>query len=121
MQITTRFSSKRSISPLHVRDHGIRHVTEYPSAFSSGYGNPRIRMNMSLPVSPCSSPLRQFKQCNRSCLPSPPHPAFSAEAINYSPINSALYPMRPSNNFADLWPDIAPPKASTPFDSPRRL
>ncbi|XP_010912615.1 mitogen-activated protein kinase kinase kinase 3 isoform X2 [Elaeis guineensis] len=120
-KITTGFSSKRSISPLHVRDHGIRHATECPSAFSSGYGNPSIRMNMSLPVSPCSSPLRQFKQCNRSCLPSPPHPAFSAEAINYSPINYALYPMRPSNNFVDPWPDVAPLKASAPFDSPRRL
>ncbi|XP_008795232.1 mitogen-activated protein kinase kinase kinase 3-like [Phoenix dactylifera] len=124
-KITAKFSSKRSISPLRVRDYGIRHVTEYPSAFSSGYRNPSdamsIRTNMSLPVSPCSSPLRQFKQSNRSCLPSPPRPAFSAGAINCSPINRALYPMRPSNNFADRWPDIAQPKASTPFDSPRRL
>ena len=33
-----------------------------------------MRMNMSLPVSPCSSPLRQYRQSNRSCLPSPTHP-----------------------------------------------
>lgn len=39
-----------------------------------------LRTNMSLPVSPCSSPLRQFKQSNWSCLPSPPHPTYSSSA-----------------------------------------
>ncbi|KAG1369971.1 mitogen-activated protein kinase kinase kinase 3 [Cocos nucifera] len=124
-KITTELSSRRSISPLHVRDHRIRHVTEFPSAFPSGYRNPSdpvsMRMNMSLPVSPCSSPLRQFKQYNRSCLPSPPHPAFSAGAINYSPVNRALYPVRPSNNFTDPLPDISQLKLPSSFDSPRRL
>nr|XP_029122490.1 mitogen-activated protein kinase kinase kinase 3 isoform X2 [Elaeis guineensis] len=124
-KITTELSSKRSFSPLHVRDHGVRHVTEFPSAFPSGYRNlsdpVSMRMNMSLPVSPCSSPLRQFKQYNRSCLPSPPHPAFSAGAINYSPINHALYPVRPSGNLTDPWPDISQLKSPSPFDSPRRL
>lgn len=41
MQITAEFSSKRSTSPLHVRDHGIRHVTEFPSAFPSVYRDQR--------------------------------------------------------------------------------
>uniref|UniRef100_A0A0D3HJD9 Protein kinase domain-containing protein n=1 Tax=Oryza barthii TaxID=65489 RepID=A0A0D3HJD9_9ORYZ len=79
-----------------------------------------VRMNMSLPVSPCSSPLRQYRQSNRSCMPSPPHPAYSAGAANYSPINNALYPKRPSNHVPDPWLEISQLKAP-PFDSPRRL
>ena len=78
-----------------------------------------VRMNMSLPVSPCSSPLRQYRQSNRSCLPSPPHPAYSAGAANYSPINNALYPMR-SSGLTDPWLEISQLKTQT-FDSPRRL
>ncbi|KAG2561626.1 hypothetical protein PVAP13_8KG169204 [Panicum virgatum] len=79
-----------------------------------------VRMNMSLPVSPCSSPLRQYRQSNRSCLASPPHPAYSAGAANYSPINNALYPMRPSSGLTDPWLDISQLRTQT-FDSPRRL
>ena len=79
-----------------------------------------VRMNMSLPVSPCSSPLRQYRQSNRSCLASPPHPAYSAGAANYSPINIALYPMRPSSGLTDPWLDISQLRTQT-FDSPRRL
>jgi len=79
-----------------------------------------VRMNMSLPVSPCSSPLRQYRQSNRSCLASPPHPAYSAGAANYSPINNALYLMRPSSCHTDPWLEISQLKTQT-FDSPRRL
>ena len=78
------------------------------------------RMNMSLPVSPCSSPLRQYRQSNRSCLASPPHPAYSAGAANYSPINIALYPMRPSSGLTDPWLEISQLKTQT-FDSPKTL
>ncbi|XP_074570986.1 LOW QUALITY PROTEIN: mitogen-activated protein kinase kinase kinase 3-like [Curcuma longa] len=81
---------------------------------------PSMRMNMSLPVSPCSSPLRQFKQANRSCMPSPPHPGFSAGASNNSPVNSSRYTTRPSNNLPDPWLDTTPFKAPTPCSS-RRL
>ena len=79
-----------------------------------------VRMNISLPVSPCSSPLRQYRQSNRSCLASPPHPAYSAGAANYSPINNALYPMRPSSGLTDPWLDISQLRTQT-FDSPKTL
>ncbi|KAG2553109.1 hypothetical protein PVAP13_9KG510326 [Panicum virgatum] len=81
---------------------------------------PNMRMNMSLPVSPCSSPLRQYRQSNRSCLPSPTHPAYSAGAANYSPINNALCPMRPSSGLTDPWLEISQLKTQN-FDSPRGL
>lgn len=80
-----------------------------------------LRTNMSLPVSPCSSPLRQFRQSNRSCLPSPPHPSYSSGADNYSPVNNILYPARLSNNISNPFSDIGLLKARTPSDSSRRL
>ncbi|WOL14233.1 mitogen-activated protein kinase kinase kinase YODA-like [Canna indica] len=124
---TMEFSSRRSTSPLHDRDYGMRRASGLNSAFPLACKNPsdlpNLRMNMSLPVSPCSSPLRQFRQSNnRSCLPSPPHPAYSAGAANYSPINSTLYPTRPGNNLSsDPWLDINLFKAQSPYGSPRRL
>lgn len=120
-------SSYRSLSPLRDPDIMIRNLPGPTSPIPSTSNrritalNPStVRMNMSLPVSPCSSPLRQYRQSNRSCLPSPPHPAYSAGAANYSPINNALYPMRPSSGLTDPWLEISQPKTQT-FDSPRRL
>lgn len=119
--LTTRaLSPNRSISPLRDRDYAMGHFTEFPSAPRNQSDLLSMRMNLSLPVSPCSSPLRQFTQSNiRSCLPSPPHPAFSVGAINYSPSNYSLYPARPSTSF-DPWPEIPQLKAQTPYGSPRR-
>ncbi|KAJ0976811.1 hypothetical protein J5N97_012285 [Dioscorea zingiberensis] len=108
--------SRRSISPFHNRDYGITQTNGFPSAFNASE-LASMRSNLSLPVSPCSSPLRQCRQSNRSCLPSP-HPAYSTGAINYSPSNYSLYPTKPMNNFLDPWPDIHQLKLSTPFDSP---
>ncbi|KAG8091017.1 hypothetical protein GUJ93_ZPchr0011g28207 [Zizania palustris] len=119
------FSSHRSLSPL--RDRGLM-TRNLPGPAIPSISTRRIsainpsnaHMNMSLPVSPCSSPLRQYRQSNWSCVPSPPHPAYSAGAANYSPINKALYPTRPSSYHADPWLEISQLKAQ-PFDSPRRL
>ncbi|KAJ6797299.1 mitogen-activated protein kinase kinase kinase 3-like [Iris pallida] len=111
-------SSSRSISPLRDRDH-VGHLVGFPLPSRNQSDLLSMRMNVSLPVSPCSSPHRQFKQSNTSCLPSPPHPAFSAGAISYGPSNYSLYATRPSNNF-DPWPDIPQLKAQTPYGSPRR-
>ncbi|KAJ6820916.1 putative mitogen-activated protein kinase kinase kinase YODA isoform X1 [Iris pallida] len=111
-------SSSRSISPLRDRDH-VDQFIGFPLTCRNQSDLLSMRMNMSLPVSPCASPLRQFKQSNRSCLPSPSHPAYSAGAINYGPSNCFLYPTRQSNNF-DPWPDIPQLKAQTPYGSPRR-
>ena len=49
----------------------------------SSYRSSNVGTNISLPVSPCCSPLRQYSQSNRSYLPSPPHPTYSAE---YTPL-----------------------------------
>ncbi|KAF3334135.1 mitogen-activated protein kinase kinase kinase YODA-like protein [Carex littledalei] len=106
--------SNRSISPLHDRGLRVRTPAVFPS-FRTSNDAFDARANFSLPVSPCSSPLRQ-KQSNRSCLPSPPHPAFSAGAINYSPINSALYPPRSNDPFLD-----PTHTTRTQFGSPRNL
>ncbi|CAL4981379.1 unnamed protein product [Urochloa decumbens] len=126
-QTSIAISSYRSLSPLRDSDTLIRNLPGPTSPIPSTSNrriaaiNPsKVRMNMSLPVSPCSSPLRQYRQSNRSCLPSPPHPAYSAGAANYSPINNALYPMRPSSGLTDPWLDISPLRTQT-FDSPRRL
>ncbi|XP_015697591.2 mitogen-activated protein kinase kinase kinase 3-like [Oryza brachyantha] len=120
-------TSNRSLSPLRDPDLTMRNLQVPTSAIPSistrriSAINPsNVRMNMSLPVSPCSSPLRQYRQLNRSCMPSPPHPAYSAGAANYSPINNALYPTRPSNHLPDPWLEISQLK-TPPFDSPRRL
>ncbi|XP_039125397.1 mitogen-activated protein kinase kinase kinase 3-like isoform X2 [Dioscorea cayenensis subsp. rotundata] len=111
-QATSNLYSRRSISPLRDREYSIAQTNGFSLAFNA-------RSNLSLPVSPCSSPLRQCKQSNRSYLLSPPHPAFSTGAINYSPANYSLYPTRPTSNFLDPWPEIHPLKlSSTPFDTP---
>ncbi|XP_020253089.1 mitogen-activated protein kinase kinase kinase 3-like [Asparagus officinalis] len=113
-------SPNRSLSPLRDRDYGVGHLIEFPSTSR----NQRARANMSLPVSPCSvspcsSPHRQFKHGNRSCLPSPPHPVFSAGAINYGPSNYSLYHTRACNNFDQL-PELPQFKSQTTYSSPRR-
>ncbi|OAY65666.1 Mitogen-activated protein kinase kinase kinase YODA [Ananas comosus] len=124
LQAVTGFSTKRSITPLRERDVRTIDVAGFPSAFPSSYkysSDPTgARMNMSLPVSPCSSPLRQFKQSNRSCLPSPPHPAYSAGAISYSPVNYSLYPLKTRNVVADPWLEMSQLKVQSPYGSPRR-
>ncbi|KAJ3671609.1 hypothetical protein LUZ60_007688 [Juncus effusus] len=122
----TEFSN-RSISPLREKGSRTRNLSVFPSvmhhtSYKTSKDQCNMRANFSLPVSPCSSPSRQFnKQTNRSCLPSPPHPAFSAGAISYSPINNSLYPQRPINGLLDPSLDFAQMRVNTPFDSPRRL
>lgn len=126
VKTSIELSSYRSLSPLRDTNLRMRNLavpassipsisTRRASAIASS-----VRMNMSLPVSPCTSPLRQYRQSNRSCLPSPPHPAYSAGAANYSPINNVLYPTRPSNYLTDPWLETPRQKTQT-FDSPRRL
>ncbi|KAG6504627.1 hypothetical protein ZIOFF_036962 [Zingiber officinale] len=96
-QGTVDFYSKRSTSPIQDRHYSTRYQFGLHSTFPQLSKNlrdlPNMRTNMSLPVSPCSSPLRQFKQSNRSFLPSPPHPA-----ANYSPVNPLLYRTKPNYN-----------------------
>jgi len=121
VKTSIELSSYRSLSPL--RDTNLRmRSLAIPASSVPSISTRRVSttMNMSLPVSPCTSPLRQYRQANRSCLPSPPHPAYSAGAANYSPINNVLYAARPSNYLTDPWLEIPHQKSQT-FDSPRRL
>jgi hypothetical protein len=76
-----------------------------------------VRANMSLPVSPSSSPLRQFKQSNWSCLPSPPHPMLSPGA----PSSYALNQARRSPTISDPWQDVGPLRLQSPYGSPKRF
>ncbi|VAI03338.1 unnamed protein product [Triticum turgidum subsp. durum] len=127
VKTSIELSSYRSLSPLRDTNLRLRNLVVPASSIpsistrkASAISASNVRMNMSLPVSPCTSPLRQYRQSNRSCLPSPPHPAYSAGAANYSPINNMLYPTRPSNYLTDPWLETPRQKTQT-FDSPRRL
>ncbi|KAI4383524.1 hypothetical protein MLD38_009354 [Melastoma candidum] len=79
-----------------------------------------LRTITSLPVSPCSSPMRQFGvTTNRSCYPSPPHPAFAP--ISYVASNYTVYPMTSSTKFAlEPWIDTLNFSNATTSGSPKR-
>lgn len=117
------FSSRRSIAPL--RDIGLSardfagFSTAVPSPHTSSSPIP-VRTNTSLPVSPCSSPLRQFKQPNWSCLPSPHHPMLSSGATAYNPSSNAWNQTRRSSAIPDHWQDVGQLKLLSPYGSPRR-
>ncbi|KAL6650583.1 hypothetical protein ACP70R_009508 [Stipagrostis hirtigluma subsp. patula] len=117
-------SSRKTIAPL--RDLGLsaRDFTGFSTAVPSPHTSSPIpgRTNMSLPVSPCSSPLRQFKQSNWSCLPSPPHPTFSSGA-GYSTLNFVQNQTRrsPPPGVSDPFLDVSQLKLQSPYGSPKRF
>ncbi|KFK39944.1 hypothetical protein AALP_AA3G309800 [Arabis alpina] len=71
-----------------------------PLAVSSRVIKNPSRENMraitSLPVSPCSSPLRQLGPAYKSCYLSPPHPSYSfpGQDSGYNPVEFAVSPFR---------------------------
>ncbi|KAK2391166.1 mitogen-activated protein kinase kinase kinase [Trifolium repens] len=75
----------------------------------------------SLPVSPCSSPLRQYGAAHKSGFLSPPHPSYTM--MGQKPLVSyESYPMRSNTKFTlDPWHETSMYKAHTPGGSPRRL
>ncbi|KAG5050154.1 hypothetical protein JHK85_011257 [Glycine max] len=76
------------------------------------------RMITSLPVSPCSSPLRQYEPAHKSCFLSPPHPTYTLMGQNTLP----SYPVRSNATFTlDPFQETSFYKAHTPGGSPRRL
>ncbi|XP_011022952.1 PREDICTED: mitogen-activated protein kinase kinase kinase YODA-like [Populus euphratica] len=84
--------------------------------------NPRDdgRMITSMPVSPCSSPLRQHGPAHRSSYLSPPHPAFAMMGqSSYNLSDFSLYPIRQGPYTHDLFFDTPPLKFQTPGTSPR--
>ncbi|KAK1586669.1 hypothetical protein Q3G72_004882 [Acer saccharum] len=78
--------------------------TTKPMAMTSrALNNPRenVRMITSLPVSPCSSPLRQHGPAHKSCFLSPPHPAYplvGQSAYNLGEYSSG-YAMKSNTRF----------------------
>ncbi|KAK3154358.1 hypothetical protein QOZ80_2BG0189490 [Eleusine coracana subsp. coracana] len=106
------FTSKRVIAPLlDIEGQSARDFTGFSTAHPSPCkaSSTRIdpRKNMSLPVSPCSSPLRQFKQSNWSCLPSPSHPEFSSSgSTNYNAVSYKHNQMTRNTAVNDPWHDI---------------
>ncbi|XP_059432018.1 mitogen-activated protein kinase kinase kinase 3 [Corylus avellana] len=103
-----------------------RNYATMPVFTSSGTSkSPRdsIRAITSLPVSPCSSPLRHYGPAHKSGFLSPPHPTYAM--MGQSGYNSTDYnsytTMRaspPSYTF-DPWRETSPYRAHTPGSSPR--
>jgi serine/threonine protein kinase len=113
--------SRKIITPL--RDIGLsaRDFTGFSTAVPSPRSPIPGRTNMSMPVSPCSSPLRQFKQSNRSCMPSPPHPMLSPGA-GYNTLSYAQNQTRRSPTaISDPWLDVGQLKLQSPYGSPKRF
>ncbi|KAF8772415.1 hypothetical protein HU200_005820 [Digitaria exilis] len=115
--------SRKIITPL--RDIGLsaRDFTGFSTAVPSPHSSPIPgRTNMSMPVSPCSSPLRQFKQSNRSCMPSPPHPMLSPGA-GYNTLSYTQNQTRrsPAPAISDPWLDVGQLKLQSPYGSPKRF
>eukprot|EP00262_Sarcandra_glabra_P008976 TRINITY_DN22928_c0_g1_i1.p1 TRINITY_DN22928_c0_g1~~TRINITY_DN22928_c0_g1_i1.p1 ORF type:complete len:666 (-),score=98.33 TRINITY_DN22928_c0_g1_i1:407-2404(-) len=101
-------------------DYRMKHAVGYSSPFKSSSDQVRKeRVNMSLPVSPCSSPLRQYGPSHISFL-TPPHPAYKMPMGDYGLTNYLSSPTNANSNYPHPWPDISQPKALTPDGSPRR-
>uniref|UniRef100_A0A0D9ZL25 Protein kinase domain-containing protein n=1 Tax=Oryza glumipatula TaxID=40148 RepID=A0A0D9ZL25_9ORYZ len=122
---SNREFSRKSITPL--KDIGVSardftgFSTAVPSPHTASSPISVVRTNMSLPVSPCSSPLRQFKQSNWSCLPSPPHPTFSNGATSYNISSYMTNETRRIPTISDTWQDISQLKVQSPYGSPKRF
>ncbi|KAI9113726.1 hypothetical protein K1719_014977 [Acacia pycnantha] len=123
-----------SRTPPHVEPHSSRtnmtsvdgdYATKPTFSTSRALRSPRdnTRMITSLPVSPCSSPLRQYgSSAYKSCMLSPPHPTFTSvgqNTYNFSDLSS--YPVRSNATFTlDPWNERSLYNAHTPGGSPRR-
>ncbi|KAF2292070.1 hypothetical protein GH714_007327 [Hevea brasiliensis] len=78
-------------------------------------------MFTSLPVSPCSSPLRQYGSAHKSCFLSPPHPTYALVGQSgYNLSDYSLYSTRPNTIYAhDIGLESTFLKSRTPGASPR--
>lgn len=97
------------------------YATKSVLAASRAVRSPRdnTRMITSLPVSPCSSPLRQSGPAHKSCFLSPPHPTYAMMGQN-TLTSYESYPMRSNAKFTlDPWHETHMYKVHTPGASPR--
>ncbi|KAF8411697.1 hypothetical protein HHK36_004255 [Tetracentron sinense] len=104
-------------------DYGLKpNVTSSRALKTSG---DNARLIMSLPVSPCSSPLasplRQYGPAHRSLYLSPPHPASLLMGQSGYGLNDySVFSTTPNRNYStDPWMDIPQLKSQTPGGSPR--
>ncbi|GAY56895.1 hypothetical protein CUMW_175410 [Citrus unshiu] len=86
---------------------------------SRALNNPRenARTITSLPVSPCSSPLRQYGPSHKSCFLSPPHPSYAVmgQSSGYNLGDYSGYPTRSNPRYInDPWLETSLLKAQTP-------
>ncbi|XP_048334926.2 mitogen-activated protein kinase kinase kinase 3 isoform X1 [Ziziphus jujuba] len=79
------------------------------------------RVIASLPVSPCSSPLRRYGPAYKSCFLSPPHPTFAMPGQSAYNLNDySSYQMRSSPlHILDSWREMPLANSQTPGGSPR--
>ncbi|KAG9457292.1 hypothetical protein H6P81_001800 [Aristolochia fimbriata] len=125
---TAEFQSLKLNTHSYDGDYGMRGRPGYSNAFTGTSSNDgvRARMNMSLPVSPCSSPLRQFGPAHRSCFLTPPHPTYTMAMGGYGYVTHPVHPrmdgnpgMRLDENYPDLWSETPHRYSRTPDGSPR--
>ncbi|XP_061355093.1 mitogen-activated protein kinase kinase kinase 3-like [Gastrolobium bilobum] len=94
------------------------YATKPTHAATRAVRSPRdnTRMITSLPVSPCSSPLRQYGPAHKSCFLSPPHSTYTMMGQN----TLSSYPVRSNATFTlDPWHETSLYKVHTPGGSPR--
>ncbi|XP_058097349.1 mitogen-activated protein kinase kinase kinase 3-like isoform X2 [Magnolia sinica] len=113
IQNMTEFPRKNF--PSYDGDNGTRYTAGFLKTFKSSSDQVSARMNLSLPVSPCSSPLRHLGPAHKSCFLSPPHPVYtmgiSHDGLVHHSVSSGIYPnttMKLTVNYPDPWPDNFP-------------
>lgn len=106
-------SNRRSITSLD-GDYATKSSIAAPRTIRSPRDHSRTIT--SLPVSPSSSPLRQYGQEHRSCFYSPPHPSYTILGQNSYTLNDTpSYPVRSNAPFTlDPWHETSRYKAHTP-------
>ncbi|KAL5703737.1 mitogen-activated protein kinase kinase kinase [Ranunculus cassubicifolius] len=99
------------------RERRVKPMARSPREFRKPMDS--ARLNMSLPVSPTSSPLRQYGPAHRSCFLSPPPNYMLVGQSSYGPSDHLLMSTRHYMN-SPFELDIPQLKAQTPGVSPRR-
>ncbi|OIW15350.1 hypothetical protein TanjilG_26723 [Lupinus angustifolius] len=102
-------NSNRTNNTLINGDYATKQVVASSRAVKSTRDS--TRMITSLPVSPCSSPLRQYGPAHKSCFFSPHHPSYTMMGQN----NLNSYPLRSNAAFTlEPWQEKSLYRAHTP-------
>ncbi|KAL6223183.1 hypothetical protein ACLB2K_006572 [Fragaria x ananassa] len=111
--------SNRTSITLGDADHTMKPSVTTSRAIRSPRDN--ASMITSLPVSPCSSPLRQYGPAHKSCFLSPPHPTNAMMGqSNYNLNEYSSYTTRPNTSYTlEPWRESPLLRPQTPGGSPR--